>query len=268
MTSPIVKWAGGKTKLLPELLAKMPKDYGTYYEPFVGGAALFLSARPERAVLGDMNADLVTMYTAVKANVEEVIRRLAFYANAHDKTFYYLVREKWNKGELAANTYERAAAFIYLNRTCFNGLWRVNKQGAFNVPMGDYKSPKILDADNLRAVALALRHTALRSGSYIDTLDDVRAGDFVYLDPPYDETFNGYTPDGTFDQRTLAMVVELLAERGAHIMLSNSDTLLVRELYGSYHLELVQCGRAINSDGDGRGVVNEVLVTIPGTARV
>lgn len=267
MTSPIVKWAGGKTKLLPELLAKMPKKYGTYYEPFAGGAALFFNVRPERAVLGDMNADLVAMYTAVKANVEEVIRRLTFYANAHDKDFYYLVRDKWNKGDLVANSFERAAAFIYLNRTCFNGLWRVNKQGAFNVPMGDYKNPKIVDADNLRAAAHALRNVALRTGSYIDTLEDVRAGDFVYLDPPYDETFNSYTSDGVFDQQTLAMAVELLAERGAHIMLSNSDTTLVRELYSTYHLELVQCGRAINSDGAGRGSVSEVIVTIPGTGR-
>lgn len=265
MTSPIIKWAGGKTRLLPELLARMPKKYGTYYEPFAGGAALFLRAKPERAVLGDMNADLIVMYQAVQSNVEEVLTRLAFYAGSHDKDFYYLVREKWNKGELLTTEYEHAAAFIYLNHTCFNGLWRVNKNGDFNVPMGDYKNPKIVDANNLRAVADQLRGVELLHGSYIDTLENVRAGDFVYLDPPYDETFNGYTSDGAFDQRTLALAVELLAERGAHVMLSNSDTPLIRELYGAYPYETVRCGRAINSDGSGRGNVNEVLVTIPGT---
>lgn len=261
MATPVVKWAGGKTRLLPEIIARIPPAFGRYYEPFAGGAALFYRLMPERAVLGDSNPDLITLYSRIKHDVERVIEVLKQLALRHDKTFYYGLRDTWNAWVPGSESdFARAAMFIYLNKTCFNGLWRVNRDGEFNVPMGDYKNPKILDAPALRAASLALQHAEIRFGDYKNAIADVLPGDFVYFDPPYDETFNGYTKEGTFDQYELARVVGHLAACGVKVMVSNSDTPLVRELYAKHHVEIVKCGRAINSDGAKRGAVNEVLV--------
>lgn len=267
--TPIVKWAGGKTKLLPEIVSRLPKAFGRYYEPFAGGAAVFFhlqSTHPSmqhgKAVLGDMNADLINLYEAVRNQTDELIGLLKLYQQGHalhGESEYYGTRTLFNTPS-AMTKLQRAAAFIYLNKTCFNGLWRVNKKGEFNVPMGRYEDPPILDANKLKYAAYYLKNAELRTGSYIDTLVDVQAGDLVYLDPPYDDTFNGYTSEGAFDQRTLALAVEALVRGGVHVVMCNSDTPLIRELYVNYRIDQVKCGRAINADGKGRGQVNEVIV--------
>jgi len=209
--SPVVKWVGGKTRLLHQLLARVPERYGRYYEPFCGGAALFFRLAPRRAVLADSNADLIGLYSALAQDVDSVIRRLEQHREAHCEAHYYAMRTRWNDRDHAWPQAERAAAFIYLNKTCFNGLWRVNRARAFNVPIGRYTDPPICVPDALRAAHSALANADLRCESYRDAVADAKRGDFLYFDPPYDPVtttanFTSYTADafGPDDQRALA----------------------------------------------------------------
>jgi DNA adenine methylase len=268
MTAPLIKWAGGKTKLLPELLARMPAKFGRYYEPFCGGAALFFGAKPERAVLGDANLDLINVYSAVAAGVEEIIDLLDHHKASHCTDWYYQIRESWNANAYARDPEARAAAFLYLNRTCFNGLWRVNRAGEFNVPIGRYKAPLAGMAERLRAAAPVLARAVLRQGDYRDTIADAEPGDFVYLDSPYDPVtktanFTAYSASGfgVEDQQRLAEDARALISKGVQVMLSNADTPFVRKLYRGLRIDTVQCPRAINSNGAKRGAVDEVIVT-------
>lgn len=265
--APIIKWVGGKTKLLPELIARMPEKFGNYYEPFIGGAALFFRVAPERAVLNDFNADLVGLYTAVKRDVAAVIRQLEKHRTAHSEAHYYQTRTRWNDRELAWTSAERAATFIYLNKTCFNGLWRVNRAGDFNVPIGRYVDPPICVPDALRAAQTVLAGAELRRGDYRAAIADARRGDFVYFDPPYDPitptaNFTSYTESefGQQQQRELAETARMLAGKGVHVMLSNHDTPFVRSLYKGFRIDRVKCARAINSNANKRGDVDEVIV--------
>jgi DNA adenine methylase len=268
VAAPIVKWVGGKTRLLPELLRRMPARFGRYYEPFAGGAALFFRVAPERAVLGDDNRDLVNLYRTVGKQVDDVIRRLAVHRRLHSETHYYEMRARWNDDHVSWTHVDRAAAFVYLNKTCFNGLWRVNRAGHFNVPMGRYEDPPICAVEPLRSAAAVLRGAELRHGHYRDAVKDARAGDFVYFDPPYDTVtstanFTGYT-SGSFtadDQRELAELARRLVARGCSVMLSNSDTPFVRSLYKGLRVDRVRCARAINSNAAKRGDVDEVIIT-------
>lgn len=262
--APVLKWAGGKTKLLTELLARMPARYGRYYEPFAGGAALFFRVAPERAVLGDSNDALMLTYTTIAHDHEAVVAVLRRHAAKHrrlSKEHYLAVRGAWN--DLVPTGVERAAAFLYLNRTCFNGLWRVNRAGEFNVPMGRYEDPLAGIAERLRAAAPALARADLRMGDYRGVLHDVRRGDFVYIDPPYDGGWTGYTTDSfnDRDQAELAYEVRRLALRGVRVMVSNADTPRIRALYAGLRIDVVQCPRAINSNTSRRGAVDEVIVT-------
>lgn len=265
---PIVKWVGGKTKLLPELLARMPERYGRYYEAFAGGAALFFRVAPKRAVLADMNADLIGLYTAVSKDVGAVIRRLEMHRDAHDQDHYYETRTRWNDREVSWSTPERAAAFIYLNKTCFNGLWRVNRAGAFNVPIGRYTDPPICVPEALRAAHTALANAELRCLDYRKSVADAKSGDFIYFDPPYDPVtttanFASYTADGFShdDQRALADTARALVAKGCKVMLSNSDTPFIRSIYKGFRVERVKCPRAINSNAAKRGDVDELIIT-------
>ncbi|HSN27599.1 MAG TPA: DNA adenine methylase [Kofleriaceae bacterium] len=265
---PIVKWVGGKTRLLPELLARLPERFGRYYEPFAGGAALFFRVAPRRAVLADSNADLIGLYTAVAADVNAVIRRLEMHHKAHDESHYYDMRAKWNDRDVSWSTPERAAAFIYLNKTCFNGLWRVNRSGAFNVPIGRYTDPPICVPDALKAASDALSRAELRCADYRRAVADAKPGDFLYFDPPYDPVtptanFTSYSADGfgPDDQRALADTARELVARGCKVMLSNSDTPFIRSIYKGFRVERVKCPRAINSNAAKRGDVDEVIVT-------
>ena len=268
VAAPVIKWVGGKTKLLPELIARLPERFGRYYEPFAGGAALFFRTAPDRAVLADSNADLIALYGAIATDVNGVIRRLQHHRTAHDETHYYAMRAKWNENHTAWSPAERAAAFIYLNKTCFNGLWRVNRSGGFNVPIGRYSDPPICVPEALRAAQGLLARTELRCGDYQQAVVDAKAGDFVYFDPPYDPVtptanFTAYSAIGfgALDQRKLADTARALVARGAYVMLSNSDTPFIRSIYKGLKIDRVKCARAINSNAAKRGDVDEVIIT-------
>ena len=268
VASPIVKWVGGKTKLLPDLLARMPDQFNRYYEPFAGGAALFFRLAPKRAVLADSNPDLIGLYTAVAADVNAVIRRLQAHRDHHDEAHYYDMRTRWNDRDQQWSTPERAAAFIYLNKTCFNGLWRVNRSGAFNVPIGRYTDPPICVPEALRAAQQVLSRAEIRRADYRTAVKDAKAGDFLYFDPPYDPVtptanFTSYTADsfGPDEQRALADTARELIARGCQVMLSNSDTPFIRSIYKGFRIDRVKCARANNSNAAKRGDVDELIIT-------
>lgn len=266
---PFLKWVGSKRRLLPELLARAPKSYKRYFEPFMGGGAMFFALEPEEAILGDMNAALIGMYSTLATRVEAVITRLEKHREANVNGYYYEVREWWN--EHAVRTTDRvgaAAAFIFLNKTCFNGLWRVNQDGLFNVPKGDYKNPTIFEPAALRDAAKALGNATLVTGPYEETTASAKEGDFVYFDPPYDPVsktanFTSYTKDafGKEAQRHLASHARDLANKGVHVMLSNSDTPYIRELYEGFNIDVVQRSNTVSSKGSKRGKVDEVIIT-------
>jgi len=267
VASPVIKWVGGKTKLLPELISRMPGRFGRYYEPFAGGAALFFRVAPQRAVLADSNADLIGLYTTIVNDVAAVIRRLQHHRDHHSETHYYDVRTRWNDREVPWSTADRAATFIYLNKTCFNGLWRVNRSGAFNVPIGRYTDPPICVPDALRAAHAVLARATLRCGDYRTAVEDAARNDFVYFDPPYDPVtttanFTSYTVNafGHEHQRELADTARQLVARGCHVMLSNSDTPFIRSIYKGFKIDRVKCARAINSNASRRGDVDEVII--------
>jgi DNA adenine methylase len=266
--SPVVKWVGGKSRLLPELRARLPERIGRYYEPFAGGAAMFFATAPADAVLGDDNRDLIATYRAIATDVDAVIRRLELHRQHHDEAHYYETRKRWNDAGVSWSPVDRAATFIYLNKTCYNGLWRVNRSGAFNVPMGRYTDPPICVPDVLRTAAIALARADLRNADFRTAVADASKGDFVYFDPPYDpinktSNFTSYTAGcfGDDDQRALAELARELVARGVRVMLSNSDTPFIRSLYRGLRIERVKCARAINSNAAKRGDVDEVVVT-------
>jgi DNA adenine methylase len=246
----------------------MPERFNRYYEPFAGGAALFFRLAPKRAVLADSNPDLIGLYTAVAADVNAVIRRLQAHRDHHDEAHYYDMRTRWNDRDQQWSTPERAAAFIYLNKTCFNGLWRVNRSGAFNVPIGRYTDPPICVPEALRAAQQVLSRAEIRRADYRTAVKDAKAGDFLYFDPPYDPVtttanFTSYTADafGADEQRALADTARELISRGCQVMLSNSDTPFIRSIYKGLRLDRVKCARAINSNAAKRGDVDELIIT-------
>ena len=266
--SPFLKWAGGKSRLLNELVSRAPRDYVRYFEPFLGGGALFFRLQPRAAVLSDINAEMVACYSAVKRHPEKVIRALERHESQHDEAYYYTMRHGWNHSRAGLDLIERAAAFIYFNKTCYNGLWRVNASGEFNVPIGRYVRPAIVNAEALRAASQALGKAKLRNAPFEQVLDEAEAGDFVYFDPPYHPVsatacFTSYTAQrfDMFDQERLAEIFRELDQRGCAVMLSNSDTPFIRRLYAGYRVHRVYCNRAINSKAAERAAVPEVIVT-------
>lgn len=266
--SPIVKWAGAKRRLLPELLARVPKQFGRYYEPFAGGAALFFGLAPERAVLGDINADLIETYRAVAEDPAGVIRILRGHAREHSAEHYYRTRDRWNAQRARWTCARVGAGLIYFLKTCFNGLWRVNRSGEFNVPLGRYENPTICEPEVLRTAHAAFRRTELRAGDFRSTVADIERGDFCYFDPPYlpassTSNFTSYSRDGfgLEDQQALADTARRLVARGAYVVLTNSDVPTVRRLYRGFRIETVKVARSINSDASGRGEVSELIIT-------
>ena len=262
---PILKWAGGKTQMLGELIPKVPASYGRYIEPFLGGGAMFFALQPENAVIADSNPELINMYRQVASHVEDVIKNLRTYENTSE--MFYTVRSlEWT----ALPKAEAAARTIYLNRTCFNGLYRVNKQGRFNVPFGRYKNPKICDEEGLRAASEVLKKAEILCGDYILVLEHyAQPGDFVFLDPPYlpiseYSDFKRYTKEQFYeeDHIELAKMVTTLHERGCHILLTNSNHPLVHELYAPFTIEVIQTKRHISCNGSTRKG-EDVIVTIP-----
>jgi DNA adenine methylase len=271
---PVLKWAGGKSQLLGPILERLPKRIETYYEPFVGGAAVFFAlakeGRFERAVLADTNPDLVDVYLAVKNNVSGLIAALKKLHAAHSEEHYYEIRKKKPKSQT-----ERAARVIYLNKTGFNGLYRVNRSGQFNVPFGRYAKPNVCDEPNLRAAAVALADATIEVADFETICQRAQPGDAVYLDPPYVPVsktayFTAYarSPFGMDEHQRLARAFGQLAERDVFALLSNSHTPETCELYAAWHCETIDVPRMINSRADARGPVPELLVTArPAAAR-
>lgn len=262
---PILKWAGGKTQMLSDLLPKVPSSYGRYIEPFFGGGAMFFALQPKNAIIADSNPELINMYREVAANVEKVIQYLKKYENTSE--MFYAVREQeWTQLPQA----EAAARTIFLNRTCFNGLYRVNKQGKFNVPYGKYTNPKICDDDGLKAASETLKKAEILCGDYLLVLEHyAQPGDFIFLDPPYlpiseYADFKRYTKEQFYeeDHVELAKIIMRLQERGCYIILTNSNHPLVHELYAPFTIDVIQTKRHISCNGSTRKG-EDVIVTIP-----
>ena len=265
IAKPILKWAGGKTQMLGDLLPKVPKSYGRYIEPFFGGGAMFFALQPENAIIADSNPELINMYRQVAENVDEVISYLKKYENTSE--MFYAVREQdW----MCLPKAEAAARTIFLNRTCFNGLYRVNKQGKFNVPYGKYANPRICDEEGLKAASKALKKADILCGDYLLVLEHyAEAGDFVFLDPPYlpiseYADFKRYTKEQFYeeDHIELAKMIMRLQERGCHVVLTNSNHPLVHELYAPFTIDVIQTKRHISCNGSARKG-EDVIVTIP-----
>jgi DNA adenine methylase len=264
---PFLKWAGGKRQLLPALLRAAPRarDCPRYFEPFLGGAALFFALRPRSAVLADTNERLIRTYRGIRDDVEGVIRILRTYRSRHGKDFFYRMRARDIDAESDAQV---AAWFIYLNRVGYNGLYRVNRRDRFNVPFGRYENPTICDAPRLRAASRALEGVDLRVGDFCDGVRDAGPGDFVYFDPPYvplttTASFTSYTAAGFghTDQVRLRDLALRLKAMGVHVLVSNSGTAEVRELYADgFVVDVVRARRAVNSRASGRGAVQELVI--------
>jgi DNA adenine methylase len=268
LVRPFLKWAGGKRQLLPELKKYVPQRFGTYYEPFLGGGALFLALQRKRAVVNDTNAELINCYTVIRDAVDDLIAALSQHRN--EEAYYYEVRD-WDRSPDFASRppVERAARIIFLNKTCYNGLFRVNSQGQFNVPFGKYKAPTIVDAAVLRAVSKYLNNDTIKllNMDFADVVRKARCNDFIYFDPPYDPvsdtaSFTGYDVNGfsRAEQIRLKGVVDDLNKRGCKVLLSNAYTSFIEDLYSSYRCVKVGASRAINSNAQGRGKVDEILV--------
>jgi DNA adenine methylase len=270
---PFLKWAGGKTQLLKQLAAYLPGHFNRYYEPFLGGGALFLRLQPQAAVLNDSNPALIAAYRHVQSHLDELLALLCplrqhYHTLDHDaqQAYYYRQRQRYN--QLPVGTLEKSALLIFLNKTCYNGLYRENGRGAFNVPFGRYTNPAMFAADNLRAVARALRDATLVNSDFAAAVATAQAGDFVYFDPPYmplsaTAAFTHYTGDdfGPTQQATLADTARELAQRGVLVMLSNSDTPFIRDLYRDFEQHQVGAIRAINSNRERRGRISELVMT-------
>lgn len=267
---PILKWAGGKSQMLDDLLPRVPKKYGRFIEPFFGGGAVFFALRPENAIIADSNPELVNLYRTVASNVDCVIDFLKKHENTEDA--FYKVRaqdpSKLTPAQAAART-------IYLNKTCFNGLYRVNKSGGFNVPFGRYKNPRILDEENLRAASVVLRRATILQGDYKKVLKEhAKKDDFVFLDPPYLPVsayadFKRYTKEQFYDEdhRELAAEIHRLQALGCHVILTNSNHPLVTELYGKYGMDVISTKRHISCNGKTR-TGEDVIIEIKPQARL
>ncbi len=267
---PFLKWVGGKGQLLPELVRAVEAagEFGGYHEPFVGGGALFFELYRTGKLAGkcvrlsDNNERLIETYQVVKDDLDTLIPLLRAHQGRHDRDYYYEMR-----AHVPATPIERAARIVYLNKTCFNGLYRENSRGLFNVPMGKYDNPRILDKENLRGVSAALAEVRIECRPFEAIAEFAEAGDLVYFDPPYDpvsttSSFTSYHKDEFAEdaQRRLAATYALLANRGVKVLLSNSNTSLIRELYSGFVVEIVEAKRSVNSKGGLRGKVEEVLV--------
>lgn len=265
---PFLKWAGGKQALASTLTPLFPPlARRTYREPFLGGGAMFFHLRPPRAFLSDTLADLIATYRVVQQRPDELLTRLVQLEKAHSAERYYEVRERFNQPQKPKGDLERAAWLVYLNRTCYNGLFRTNQAGKFNVPVGRYESPRVADAARILAASDALAGADLRHAPFGELLANAEKNDFVYLDPPYvplsaTSSFSAYA-EGSFGPAAQAELAECFHEmdrRGCLLALSNSDTPLVRKLYAGFEITAIEAPRSISARGSARGSAPEVLV--------
>lgn len=264
LAKPFVKWVGGKRSILSEILPRMPKQINNYYEPFVGGGALFFEVynMAKSCYLSDMNIDLIVSYNVIKSNVEELIEKLKIHQKNHNEDYYYKMRSL----QEISDPIENSARFIYLMKTCYNGLYRVNKKNEFNTPMGNYQNPTICDEPNLRAVSKALKHADIKYQDF--TKINPKKGDFVYFDPPYHPTsqdsFTKYLSGGFSekDQIRLRDFALELDKKGVNVMLSNSDADFICDIYKkSFNITKISAPRVVNCKADKRQSVYETLIT-------
>lgn len=269
---PFVKWAGGKRQIIDELKKYIPDEFNTYYEPFIGGGALLFELAPKKAVINDSNAELMNVYQVLcdDSKFKKMCRVLNNYEANHSEEFFYEIRNK-DKNKNTFNRlsdYTRAARTIYLNKACFNGLYRVNSKNEFNVPFGKKSKVNTYDGNNLITVSnyLTMNDIKILNKDFEEAVSYAKKGDFVYFDPPYDSDnniFTSYTEEGfgKEEQRRLAKVFKELDQKGVYVMLSNHNTTLINELYKDYHIHVIEAKRNINSNGKKRGKVEEVIVT-------
>lgn len=268
---PFVKWAGGKRQIIDKLKKYVPSKYDCYYEPFVGGGALFFELAPKKAVINDSNQELMNVYNVLcdHDKYTKMCKFLNKYEAMHDEKFYYEIRNQdREKNYVRMPDYKKAARTIYLNKTCFNGLYRVNKKGYFNVPYNKKDKVNTYEGENLLTIHMLLNMNDIKI-SCVDFEESVKCakeGDFVYFDPPYDsetQTFNSYTEEGfgKEEQIRLSEVFKDLDKRGVMVMLSNHNTTLVNELYKDFNIHVIEAKRSINSKGSKRGKVEEVIIT-------
>jgi DNA adenine methylase len=264
-----LKWAGGKQSLLQEIKQYLPEEINTYHEPFLGGGAVFFYIqqvhKPEKVFLSDLNHILVDVFRNVRDHTDELIEHLKEHKQQHDEEYYYEMRDRFNELD---KTLEKSALFLYLNKTCFNGLYRENSKGEFNVPIGSYKNPNIVRAAALQKASRLLQSVQIKEQDFESSKEDMEAGDFVYLDPPYDpvsdtSNFTSYSGEdfGKDDQARLAEFCKKIDETGVLFMLSNSNTDFINELYSDFNLHKVTAKRSISANAEGRGDIFEVLVT-------
>lgn len=271
LAMPVLKWVGGKRQLLPEIRKYIPEQISTYYEPFVGGGAVLFDVQPNKAIVNDVNSELINLYQVVKDDVESLIDLLTEHKIQNSPEYFYEVRA-WDRDKEYyddLSPVQRAARIHYLNKTCYNGLFRVNLAGEFNAPYGKYKNPNIENAAILRAVSQFFNAAKIefRNTDFEEAVKGIRKGSFVYFDPPYDPVsdsanFTGYAKGGfnRDEQIRLKKLCDRLNKRGIKFMLSNSATDFILDLYKDYTIEIIKAKRAINSDGKNRGEVDEVLV--------
>ncbi|MEC4887553.1 MAG: DNA adenine methylase [Scytonema sp. PMC 1070.18] len=271
LVRPFLKWAGGKRQLVPVIVEHhLPKNYNyqTYYEPFLGGGALLFTLQPHKAVINDSNSELINCYQIIRDSVDELIENLKIHRN-HEE-YYYAIRD-WDREKSfhSKTPVQRASRIIFLNKTCYNGLFRVNSQGQFNVPFGKYKNPNILDVAVLKAVNKYLKDNQITilNLDFQDALKDAKKGDFIYLDPPYDPvsytaSFTGYDVNGfnKDEQIRLKETFDDLDRRGCKVLLSNAYTKFIVNLYKDYKQTKISAIRAINSNPKKRGKIDEILV--------
>ncbi|MDR0483856.1 MAG: DNA adenine methylase [Alphaproteobacteria bacterium] len=269
LVAPIVKWAGGKRQLLPEICKHIPQ-FSTYYEPFIGGGALLFKLQPKKAVINDFNDSLMNVYKIIKTHPEELIESLKHHNNTSE--YYYEIRgiDRDHNQYNNFSDIEKASRLIYLNKTCYNGLFRVNRNGEFNSPFGYYKSPNIVNEITIKAVSRYLNENDIvfKTGDFDDALKGIRKGAFVYFDPPYDpislsSNFTGYTDTGfgRSEQERLKLTCDNLHKAGIKFLLSNSATNFIKELYKDYNIKTILAKRQISSNATTRGDIEEVLIS-------
>lgn len=270
LVSPILKWVGGKRQLLDSIEPLIPKC-STYYEPFIGGGAVLFSRQPDKAVINDSNPELINVYLTIKDAPEALIEKLKEHKENSSEEYFYNIRALDRDKEIFENmtNVERAARIIYLNKTCYNGLFRVNSSGEFNSPWGRYKNPNITNETTINALHTYFNKASItiKCGDYRDALKGIRRGAFVYFDPPYmpissSASFTGYTAGGFGEQEQIALKeqCDALNAKGIKFLLSNSSCPFIEDLYKDYIIEHVNAKRAINANPEKRGEIKEVLV--------
>ena len=270
---PIVKWAGGKRQLIDKLLEHMPKEYNNYFEPFIGGGALLFELMPNNATINDVNQELLAIYRCLANNewFKLMIEDLEKNEKKHSEDYYYEIRKIDRNPEFEKlPIWKRASRAIYLNKSCFNGLYRVNSNGYFNVPSGKKKKVQTYDKENIIKLHdyFMNNNVTILEGDFSKAVENAKPGDFVYFDPPYDpfddrESFTSYTKFNFSkeDQKRLADLFKELSNKGVYVMLSNHNTKYINELYEGFNIYIVNAKRMINADSKGRGNVEEVIIT-------